>query len=247
LAFSGGSLVGFILGGVATGLLVKRWGRQLGMFLGYSKPAYSVPFELSELTRHQVFTIVGVLLQWISGGSPGNLILFTAGKVLTGIPLGIFITTAPTYCAEVAPMALRGAVTAAVNFSIVLGQFLAYIVMRQTQSLPGPNAYRILFGIQWGFAAAALAALPFFPESPYHLVSQGKIEKAKRNVLRLHGHNFDAEGCMAAILSDLDAESKNQNQASFKECFKGTDRQRTLIATSTFVVQAVCGISWIVG
>lgn len=36
LAFSAASLVGFILGGVATGFLSK-WGRQLSMLMGYSK------------------------------------------------------------------------------------------------------------------------------------------------------------------------------------------------------------------
>jgi MFS family permease len=37
LAFQAASLVGFILGGVVTGFLAKRWGRQLCMFLGYCR------------------------------------------------------------------------------------------------------------------------------------------------------------------------------------------------------------------
>ncbi|KAF2096160.1 general substrate transporter [Rhizodiscina lignyota] len=194
-----------------------------------------------------VFTIFGVLLQWLSGGSPANLIMFTAGKLLTGIPLGIFITIAPTYCAEVAPMTLRGAVTAAVNWSIVFGQFLAYIVMRQTQSLPGANAYRILFGVQWFFAALALVVLPFFPESPYHLLAQGRVTKAKRNIWRLYGSEVDAEQRMAEIMKNVAVENDIKSKSSFAECFRGRNRQRTLIAMSTFLVQAMCGISWIVG
>lgn len=173
--------------------------------------------------------------------------MFTAGKVLTGIPLGIFITTAPTYCAEVAPMALRGAVTAAVNWSIVFGQFLAYVVMRQTQYLSGANAYRVLFSIQWYFAALALMALPFFPESPYFLIAQGRIEKARKNMQKLYGKDVDAERRITEITNNIAMENDLSGNASFKQCFKGTDRLRTFIATSTFVVQAVCGISWIVG
>jgi MFS family permease len=195
----------------------------------------------------KVFTIIGVFLQWFSGGSPGNNILFTAGKGVTGIPLGIFITVAPTYCAEIAPMALRGAVTAAVNFSIVFGQFLAYLVMRQTQNIAGPNAYRVLFGVQWGFAAVSLLALPFFPESPYQLVSQGNQEKAKINIRKLHGRKFDEDGFLASILADLEVETRLKRNASFMECFRGKNRQRTFIAMSTFIVQAMCGISWIIG
>lgn len=173
--------------------------------------------------------------------------MFTAGKVMTGVPLGIFITTAPTYCAEVSPMALRGAVTAAVNWSIVFGQFLAYVVMRQTQFLPGADAYRVLFSIQWYFAAAALMALPFFPESPYHLVAQRRVDKAKKNIQKLYGKDADVERRIAEIMSNIATENDIRGSSSFAQCFKGTDRQRTFIATSTFVVQAVCGISWIVG
>ncbi|EPQ67722.1 Maltose permease, partial [Blumeria graminis f. sp. tritici 96224] len=49
-------------------------------------------------------------------------------------------------------MALRGAVTSAVNWSIVLGQCMAYVALQQTQNFKGKNAYLTLFAIQWPFA-----------------------------------------------------------------------------------------------
>ena len=169
------------------------------------------------------------------------------GKVLTGIPLGVFVTIAPTYCSEIAPFALRGAVTAAVNWSIVLGQCLAYVVARQTQYTQNANSYRIIFAVQWIFAGIGLIFLPFFPESPYCLVAQGRTEKARANAQRLHDANFDTDGFIASIKSDLETQTKNQREASFKACFQGKNRKRTLIAMSTFFIQSVCGISWIIG
>jgi MFS family permease len=169
------------------------------------------------------------------------------GKVLTGIPLGVFVTIAPTYCAEIAPFALRGAVTSAVNWSIVLGQCLAYVVMDETQYSAGPNSYRILFAVQWIFAGIALLILPFFPESPYFLVSQGRMEKAKINARRLYNKDFDIEGFLASIKLDLETQTRTQNEASFKECFSGKNKLRTLIAMSTFFIQSICGIGWIIG
>lgn len=227
LAFSGGTLVGLLVGGVGAGFFVKARGRQMCMFIAY------------------MFTITGVFLQWFS--SPGNLPMFFGGKVLTGIPLGVFVTIAPTYCSEIAPFALRGAVTSAVNWSIVLGQCLAYVVLRQTQNIPGPNSYRIPFAVQWIFAAAALILLPFFPESPYHLVGQGRMSKATANARRLHGAEFDIEGFIASINQDLNTQAKTNQAASFRECFRGTNTLRTLIAMSTFFIQSVSGISWIIG
>lgn len=227
LGLGGASLFGLLFGGVGAGYLSKRWGRQLCMLISY------------------VFSVVGVFLQWFS--SPGNLPMLFGGKVLTGIPLGVFITIAPTYCAEIAPFALRGAVTAAVNWSIVFGQCLAYVVMRQTQYSHNANAYRILFGVQWIFAGIALIILPFFPESPYQLVSQGRIEKARANTQRLYNAQFDVDGFIESIKLDLETQIKTQNEASFKECFQGKNKLRTLIAMSTFFIQSVCGIGWIIG
>jgi MFS family permease len=169
------------------------------------------------------------------------------GKVLTGIPLGVFVTIAPTYCAEIAPFALRGAVTSAVNWSIVFGQCLAYVVMDETQYSAGPNSYRILFAVQWVFAGIALVILPFFPESPYFLVAQGRMGKARINTRRLYNKDFDVEGFLASIKLDLETQTRTQNEASFKECFSGKNRLRTLIAMSTFFIQSVCGIAWIIG
>jgi MFS family permease len=169
------------------------------------------------------------------------------GKVLTGIPLGVFITIAPTYCSEIAPFALRGAVTAAVNWSIVFGQCLAYVVMRQTQYSLNSSSYQILFAVQWIFAGLALIVLPWFPESPYLLVAQGREDKAKKNVGRLYSRGGDVEGYLASVKSDLESKGKMQGEASFRKCFQGTNTLRTLIAMSTFFIQATCGIGWIIG
>lgn len=226
LGLGAASLFGLLFGGIGAGYLSKRWGRQLCMFISY------------------VFSIVGVFLQWFS---PGNFPMLVGGKVLTGIPLGVFITIAPTYCSEIAPFALRGAVTAAVNWSIVFGQCLAYVVMRQTQYFTNANAYRILFGVQWIFAGIALLILPFFPESPYHLVSQGRMEKARTNTRKLQNADFDVDGFIASIEQDLKTQIEIQNEASFKECFRGKNTLRTLIAMSTFFLQSVSGIGWIIG
>jgi MFS family permease len=197
-----------------------------------------------------VFTIIGVFLQWFSAastGHSGNLPMLFGGKVLTGIPLGVFITIAPTYCSEIAPLPLRGATTAAVNWSIVLGQCLAYVVIRQTQGLENANAYRILFAVQWIFAAIGLGVLFFFPESPYFLVAKGRIEKAKNNARRLYNKNFDVDGLISSIELLLKREAEDQKSASYRECFRGTNTLRTLIAMSTFFIQSICGIGWIIG
>lgn len=226
LGLAGGTLFGLLFGGVAAGITSKRYGRKICMFIAY------------------MFSIAGVFLQYFS---PGNLPLLLGGKILTGIPLGVFITIAPPYCAEIAPLALRGAVTAAVNWSIVFGQCLAYLVLQQTQYIAGKASYQTLFAVQWPFVAIALIFLPWLPESPYYLIERGQLPQAKKACQQLHDKKFDVEGYIASIQVDLETTSQTQAEASYKECFQGTNRIRTIIATSTFFIQSVSGISWIIG
>lgn len=63
-----------------------------------------------------------------------------------------------------APLAIRGSITAGMNFAIVVGQLIGYGVMRQSSYYGDARAYKVLFATQWGFAVVGLAILPFFPE-----------------------------------------------------------------------------------
>ncbi|CAK7210132.1 hypothetical protein SBRCBS47491_000667 [Sporothrix bragantina] len=226
LAFTAAGLIGLIIGGIPATLIAKKWGRRPCLWFGYS------------------LTVAGVFLQWYSRG---NLPMFFGSKLVTGFPLGMFITIAPTYCSEVVPQALRGIMTSGMNWCIVLGQVIGYGVMRQTASIPGPNSYRILFALQWGFAAVAIAILPFMPESPYFYVMTNDLEKAKRNARRLRSAGFDVDGWLASIAHSLSEGKRVQSGASFAMCFKGKNRMRTIAAVSGFFIQQNSGVTWVLG
>lgn len=63
-----------------------------------------------------------------------------------------------------APISVRGAITAGMNFAIVLGQLIGFGVQREASKYVGKMSYRVLFATQWGYVAVGLAILPFFPE-----------------------------------------------------------------------------------
>ncbi|KAI8168783.1 hypothetical protein K4K50_002388 [Colletotrichum sp. SAR 10_71] len=170
------------------------------------------------------------------------------GKILTGLPLGVFTTAAPPYASEMAPLTIRGSVAAGMNFSIVLGQLIGYGVMREASHYGDARAYKVLFATQWGFAAVALVFLPFFPESPYWLVAHGRAEKARKNLERLHDSTYDYDGHMAEIHESLARQNQdNDSQGSYLECFSKTARKRTLVAIGMFFIQNASGPGWVVG
>jgi hypothetical protein len=165
------------------------------------------------------------------------------------MPLGVFLTVAPLYCSEIAPTATRGAITAGVSFCISLGQLLAYGVMRETQTIMGPNSYRIMFAVQWGFSVILLLLLPFLPESPIRLLARGKVDSAKNSIRRLYP--VDEEGVQAqidAIQATIAGDSEAAAHAgSYKDCFTGTNLLRTLSAMGIFFTQHWSGVAWIIG
>lgn len=162
--------------------------------------------------------------------------------------MGIFLTIAPTYCSEVGPPALRGALVAAVNFSIVIGQLLGYGVMRETQAIEGKNAYRIMYAVQWGFAGVGLALLPFLPDSPFRLLARSKDDAARKAIRKIYGRDTNVEKRVDEIREILtNEEAAAQQSGSFRDCFNSVNRTRTITALSVFVVQNMSGIGWVVG
>lgn len=226
LGWLAATLFGLVFGGLVAGLAVNRWGRSPVIAAGY------------------LVSIAGVFVQ-VFASTPAE---FFGGKILTGVPLGCFTTVAPTYASEMAPLPIRGAITAGMNFAIVLGQLIGYGVMRQASFYTGALTYKILFSTQWGFAVVGLAILPFFPESPYWLVAHGRHEKARANLVKLHDADYNIDGHMAEIHDSLARiNQENESQGSMAECFDRKNWKRTLVATSTFFIQNACGNSWVIG
>ncbi|KAF1848237.1 general substrate transporter [Cucurbitaria berberidis CBS 394.84] len=226
LGFQAATLGGIIFGGLLTGFGVNKFGRQFCILIAY------------------ILNTGGIFLQ-VFATTPAH---FFGGKILTGLPLGCFSTVAPTYASEMAPLSIRGAITAGMNFAIVLGQLIGYGVLREANKYTGKASYRVLFATQWGYVAVGLAILPFFPESPYWLVAKGRHEKARHNLAKVHDAGYDIDGHMAEIHDSLARQNAdNESQGSIAECFTRKHIIRTLVATSMFFIQNASGNSWVIG
>ena len=68
------------------------------------------------------------------------------GELLIGIPWGVFATSAPSYAAEVCPLALRGHLTIYVDLCWALGQLIAAGVLDGVANITTEWAYKIPFG-----------------------------------------------------------------------------------------------------
>ncbi|KAI1685896.1 Sugar-tr domain containing protein [Pyrenophora tritici-repentis] len=137
-----------------------------------------------------------------------------------------------------------------VNACWVLGQLIASIVMRGMISDMTEWSYRIPFGLQWIFPLPILVAVCFAPESPWWFIRQNRFADAKASLHRLRTKpksvsdvEFDLVlvGTMEGMIETNDREQRMQTGTSYKDCFKGVDRRRTEITCMVWIIQILCG------
>ncbi|KAJ4327737.1 hypothetical protein N0V84_001846 [Fusarium piperis] len=168
-----------------------------------------------------------IALIFISFFAP-SLEVLLVGQVLFGIPLGLFQTTPIIYASEVSPVCLRPYLTNYINFCWIQGQW----------------GYRVPFGIQWFWPAILIPLLSFAPESPWWLVRQGRLEDAKKMLIRLASQDdarADADKNVALMVVTTEHERQINAGTSYYACFKGVDMKRTLTVIGIYCVQTLSG------
>ena len=223
--FNSISSVGQFFGGFACSWLADRFGRKGALLCGLLLVTGGIFGEIFSTTR------------------PAFLI----GKMILGFGLGFYLTVGPLYCSEVAPVAIRGVVTAGINFAIVIGQLLSNAAIKGFGDRDDRWAFRGPFAIQFVFVAILLAGLPFAPESPWYFVRRNRIDAARRTLQRLHGPSVDIAPKLAIIVKTVEEDTELTRQARWIQCFQGTNLVRTFISTSVFACQHLSGIVFVLG
>jgi SP family general alpha glucoside:H+ symporter-like MFS transporter len=107
----------------------------------------------------------------------------------------------------------------------------ASVALNRT-SIHDKTAYTTLFAAGWVWPGLIILFIAFVPESPYYLVSKGKMDKAYKQLQRLSNASEDIDLAVNRIITIYEEEKRQRaasEDASFLECFKGTDWRRTRI------------------
>jgi len=223
---SNGANVGEIIGLFINGWVSERFGYR-----------YTV---MTCLTLIIAFTAIFFTAQ--------SVVALQVAEILCGIPWGVFQTLTITYASEVCPVALRGYLTTYVNFCWGLGQVIGIGVIKSMLGRTDQWAYRIPYALQWMWPGPLLIGIFLAPESPWWLVRKGRLEEAKRSLLRLTSLNketdFDADETVAMMVHTTSLEEKITKGASYLDCFRGTDRRRTEIVCMVWAIQNLSGNSF---
>lgn len=170
-----------------------------------------------------------------------SLPVFLVGRMLAGIPIGVFQAAANTYAAEVCPVVLRAFLTTYVCLCWVMGQFICAGVTYRLSSVESEWGWRIVIAVQWAWIPPLFLLLLFAPDSPWWLVRKGRYEQAERAVLRLTDGSVNTKDAVAMMKHTTQLEIETQSGSSYWACFKGTNIRRTEIACVIWAIQAGIG------
>ncbi|KAH7240531.1 hypothetical protein FSOLCH5_010732 [Fusarium solani] len=173
---------------------------------------------------------------------------FLISKLILGCGLGFYLTIAPLATSEIAPVVLRGIATAGVNLGIAVGQLVSNAVIKALGERSDSWAWRGPFCTQFFFVLILGVGLPFAPETPWYLARRGKLDEAKKSLIQLYGSNIDVEAKLAAIQTTIaEEDAARAEEASWSQCFRGTDLIRSMISIGVFVCQHLVGIVFVLG
>ncbi|KAH9939513.1 maltose permease [Amylocystis lapponica] len=227
-AFNSVSSIGGMFGGLSLGYVSDKFGRRGAVALCC------------------MVSITGIFIQFFT--YPHRNAQLIVGKLINGYALGMYVSGASSYCAEVSPLALRGITTASVNLWIDLGQFMSNGVIEGTGNFNSAYAYRLPFALQWIFPVLLLAGLPFAPESPWWLVRKGRIDDARKILTRLAGPvTTDVDLQLQQIKETIELEDTYAANSTYADCFRGINRKRTIIASMVFILQQAAGVVFVLG
>ncbi|KAL3480570.1 general substrate transporter [Aspergillus californicus] len=216
---------GQIIGMTSLPFLSSRYGRKVAMY------------------SYWLVLVGSVIAESVTTVWQGWLI----GKLLAGIGVGCVQSTVPTYIAEVAPVRIRGALLMSYSLWWTLGSFFAQVAL-QHLSRSDPTDFRTPIYTQWGQLGLMLLIYLLVPETPAWCVSAGKLERAKRELLKLHRDvdDYDVEHQLQVLVMSAEHEralAVEQRREHWYEIFRGVNGLRTIITLWTNLSQQFIGLT----
>ncbi|KAJ7948292.1 putative Sugar transporter [Quillaja saponaria] len=121
------------------------------------------------------------------------------GRLLAGVGIGLGVTIAPVYIAEISPSIARGSLTSFPEIFINVGILLGYVSNYTFSGFSVHINWRIMLAV--GILPSVFIGFALFiiPESPRWLVMQNRVEEARSVLLKTNENEKEVEERLAEI------------------------------------------------
>lgn len=167
--------------------------------------------------------------------------MLVAARLVLGLAIGMASVAAPLYIAEAAPLKQRGSMVATYQLAItvgILGSYLTGLV------IPGPDSWRLMFGLGAVPGVLFLIGLPFLPESPRWLMRKGFASEARASLQRLRDARSDIAGELDEVARTAQAEGGRK--VGYRALFEPAVRPAMIVAVGLFFLQQLSGINAVI-
>jgi len=160
-----------------------------------------------------------------------------AGRLITGLGLGVTSAVVPLYISEVSPPSHRGVLGSLNQILICAGILLALVAGLPLAS--NPDAWRNMFFLGAVPALLLLLLAPSIPETPAWLCNRGRASDAAASALRLWGES------KAEAPAEAPSERK-ADEGSWAQLLAPEYRKATSLAVGLYLLQQAAGINAVV-
>jgi sugar porter (SP) family MFS transporter len=190
------------------------------------------------LGRRKSLLIAAILfaVSTVGAALASSVVIFSIGRFLGGLAIGLASVLTPVYIAEVAPARSRGRLVSMNQLAIVVGILAAYVVNWGLAGL-GDSSWRWMLGVAAIPALAFFVGLLFIPESPRWLISTEQREKGRRILARIYGPEE------ADLQVRLVEEAASGEQGTWGEVFSRPMRRPLTIALGLALLCQITGIN----
>jgi len=192
---------------------IALWGTVLGaMGAGAIGQRIGSRSTLRIMAVLYVLSALGCALAW-------SWPVFLIARFLGGIGIGGSSVLGPVYIAELAPPQYRGRLVGLFQINIVVGILLAYFSNFFITSL-----HLGMLEWRWEFGVAALPAVLFLlmlfgiPHSPRWLVTQGRVDEARKTLVIIGTPEPETE--LEAIVASIHLDSSSRKEPLFKRKYR---------------------------
>ncbi|THW10940.1 general substrate transporter [Aureobasidium pullulans] len=129
----------------------------------------------------------------------------------------------------------------------VLGQLFASVALNRLH-ISAPYDFRTPIYSQWAMIGVSAIIFVFLPETPWYLVSKGKLDQAKKVLTKMHGRKqgYDSQEqvdlMMSTIASERAAAEQNSELGPWA-VFQGKNLLRFIIAAWPKITQQLVGLT----